>query len=140
MAETTLGDVPLPQEYHWDDAPPAELEQAFGALLELDPSPTKRQAARARARAAVTTFIRRHRAQGTPPARALAVVRAAFRHAYSAAQAEGPADMVVDRLSTTARNLREEVVRWAMRADAPEQVRHHTAMSSLSPIEASPGL
>ncbi len=119
-----LDDALMPREYHWDDAPPAELAQAFGALLELDPSPTKRQAARARARAAVTTFIRRHHDQGTPPARALAVVRAAFRHAYSAAQAAGPADMVVDRLSNTARYLREEVVRWAMRADAPESVRH----------------
>jgi hypothetical protein len=136
-ALTILADAPPPHEYHWDDAPPAELVQAIGALLELDASATKRQAARARARAAVTTFIRRHRAQGAPPARSLAVVRAAFRHAHAAAQAAGRA-LKVDHLSVSGRNLREEVVRWAIRADAP--LGHQTGLSSLSPIEASPSL
>jgi len=114
-----------------DDIPPPQLVQAFGALLRADDSPIQRQAARAEARSAVTTFVRRRRAQGERSDRVLALVRSAWRRAHSLHEG------TIDRLAEPWRALRDEVVRWAMRADAPELLPRR---EFATPPEASPGL
>jgi hypothetical protein len=141
-----LDDAPLTYEKHWDDAPPAELVLAITTFLAVDQPPTKRQAARVQARAAVTRFIRRNRAEGGTAPRSLAVVRAAFRHAMIGAQAafqhalaDTHAD-TIDHLPASARMLREEVVRWALRADAPDLAPRYATLSAapLPAVEALP--
>lgn len=97
-----------------DDAAPQQLVLALGALLHPAASPIKRQVVRAEARDAVTMFVRRRRAQGERVDRVLASVREAWRHA------QGLQVGTVDRVAEPLRTLREEVVRWAMRADAPD--------------------
>lgn len=97
-----------------DDAAPLQLVHALGALLHIPASPIERQAVRAEARTAVMTFVRRRRAQGERADRVLARVREAWRRAQ---RLHGD---TVDRLAEPWRALREEVVRWAMRADTPD--------------------
>ena len=97
-----------------DDTAPQQLVHALSALLRSPASPVERQAVRAEARSAVTTFVRDQRAQGERPDRVLAYVREAWRHAQTL---RGD---TVDRLAEPWRALREEVVRWAMRADTPD--------------------
>jgi len=97
-----------------DDAAPQQLVLALGALLHPTASPMTRQVVRAEARDAVTTFVRRRRAEGERVDRVLAHVREAWRNAQSLQVG------TVDRVAEPWRALREEVVRWAMRADAPE--------------------
>jgi hypothetical protein len=97
-----------------DDTAPLQLVRALSALLRSPASPVERQAVRAEARAAVTSFVRGRRAQGERADRVLVYVREAWRRAQSL---HGD---TVDRLAEPWRTLREEVVRWAMRADAPD--------------------
>jgi hypothetical protein len=97
-----------------DDTAPQQLVYALSALLRPPVSPVERQAVRAEARSAVMTFVRRRRAQGERADRVLAYVREAWRHAQSL---HGD---TVGRLAEPWRALREEVVRWAMRADTPD--------------------
>jgi hypothetical protein len=98
-----------------DDTAPLQLVDALRALLRSPASPpVERQAMRAEARAAVTSFVRGRRAQGERADRVLAYVREAWRRAQTL---HGD---TVDRLAEPWRTLREEVVRWAMRADAPD--------------------
>jgi hypothetical protein len=140
-----LDDAPLTYESHWDDSPPAELVQAITTYLEVDSPPTRRQAARVQARAAVTGFMRRHRADGAPSPRSMAVVRAAFRRAMTGAQAafqHALADThagTIDHLPASARMLREEVVRWALHAEAPVLASGYAKMSA-APLPAVEGL
>ena len=140
-----LDDAPLTYEGHWDDSPPAELVQAITTFLEVDSPPIKRQAARVRARAAVTGYIRDHRADGVPFPRSMAVVRVAFRRAMAGAQAafqRALADThagTIDHLPASARMLREEVVRWALHADTRGMDPRYGTMST-APIPAVEGL
>lgn len=114
-----------------DDAPPQHLVQALHALLRSSGSQIERQAARAEARSAVTSFVQRRRAQGERADRVLAIVRAACRHAHTLHGG------TIDRLAEPWRALRDEVVRWAMRADVPD-LRPRPEFAT--PPEISPGL
>ena len=113
---TNLDDVPIPIGIQLEDGPPAQLVQAIGELLDAEGSPSKRQAARRRARAAVTTFVRRYRAQGMSANGVMALVRTAFRRARDTVH-----DNTIDHLAAPFRALREDVVRWAMLADSPDR-------------------
>lgn len=97
-----------------DEGPPPQLVQALGALLRSAGSQMDRQTVRAEARSAVTNFVRRRRAQGERADLVLALVRSAWRRANSVQAG------TIDHLSAPWRALREEVMQWAMRADAPE--------------------
>ncbi len=114
---TSLDDLPMPLEIHLEDGPPAHLVQAIGALLDPVASPSKRQAVRSQARAAVTTFVRRQRAEGTSTDRVMALVRTAYRRARATVH-----DGTIDHLAAPLRALREEVVRWAMAAESRQAV------------------
>jgi hypothetical protein len=112
-----------------DDAPPPQLVQALGALLHSTDSSMERHAIRAAARTAVTTFVRRRRAQGERADHVLTVVRSAWRRALQLHEG------TVDRLAEPWRALREEIVRWAMRADTPDALppREYTPRPEASP-------
>jgi hypothetical protein len=97
-----------------DDAAPQQLVHALGALLRSTASPIERQFVRAEARSAVTAFVRGRRSQGERADRVLVRVREAWRNAQTLQMG------TVDRLAEPWRALREEVVRWAMRADTPD--------------------
>jgi hypothetical protein len=97
-----------------DDTAPQHLVNALSALLRSPVSPVERQVVRAEARSAVTAFVRGRRAQGERADRVLAYVREAWRRAQ---HLQGD---TVGRLAEPWRALREEVVRWAMRADTPD--------------------
>lgn len=114
-----------------DDAPPQHLVQALHALLRSSGSQIERQATRAEARSAVTSFVQRRRAQGERADRVLAIVRAACRHAHTL---QGG---TIDRLAEPWRALRDEVVRWAMHAEVPDLVPRR---DFAAPPEISPGL
>jgi hypothetical protein len=98
-----------------DDAAPQQLVHALGALLRSTASPIERQFVRAEARDAVMAFVRRRRSQGERADRVLAGVRQAWRNAQNLHMGT-----TMDRLAEPLRALREEVVRWAIRADAPD--------------------
>jgi hypothetical protein len=112
-----------------DDTPPPQLVQALGALLHSTDSSMERHAVRAAARTAVTTFVRRRRAQGERADHVLTLVRSAWRRALHLHLG------TVDRLAEPWRALREEIVRWAMRADAPDTLppRDYTPRHEPSP-------
>jgi hypothetical protein len=119
---TKLDDVPVPIGIQSEDGPPAQLVEAIGELLDAEGSPSERQAARSRARNAVTTFVRRQRAQGTSASGVMALVRTAFRRARDTVH-----DSTIDRLAAQLRALREEVLRWAMLADSPDRFERQSA-------------
>jgi hypothetical protein len=98
----------------FDDTAPTQLVHALSALMRSPVSPVERQAVRAEARSAVTSFVRGCRAEGERADRVLAYVREAWRRAQSL---HGD---TVNRLAEPWRTLREEVVRWAMRATGPD--------------------
>ena len=97
-----------------DDAAPQQLVHALGALLRSTASLIERQSVRAEARSAVTAFVRRRQSQGERADRVFVRVREAWRSAQNLHMG------TVDRLAEPWRALREEVVRWAMRADTPD--------------------
>jgi hypothetical protein len=115
-----------------DDTAPLQLVHALSALLRSPASPpVERQAVRAEARAAVTSFVRGRRAQGERADRVLAYVREAWRRAQTL---HGD---TVDRLAEPWRTLREEVVRWAMRADAPDTLPRRDFATSQHELPAN---
>jgi hypothetical protein len=116
IALSNRDDVPIPIEVQLEDGPPEQLVQAIGELLDADGSRSRRQAARSRARAEVTTFVRRQRAQGASANRVMALVRTAYRRARDTVH-----DSAIDHLAAPFRALREDVLRWAMHADAPDR-------------------